>query len=144
MGARSVLLCCGAGGIRTLVQTGKQHAFYMLIPDFIFVHRQDPDHQPTPYSLKLHLNIETWTDYFRFTCTAGSRRFGTTSLGRCLVPSPGDGIKPVIYCTSIRQRERNCFRQLNCWPNGLWSLQPSLRMLTYHLDPLSNPVNPKL
>ena len=50
---------CGAGGIRTLVQTGKQHAFYMLIPDFIFMHRQDPDHQPTPYSLKLHLNIET-------------------------------------------------------------------------------------
>ena len=40
-------------------------------------------------------------------------RFGTTSLERCLVPSPSDGIKPVIYCTSIRQRERNCFRQLN-------------------------------
>ncbi len=40
-------------------------------------------------------------------------RFGTTSLERCLVPSSDDGIKPVIYCTSIRQRERNCFRQLN-------------------------------
>ena len=40
-------------------------------------------------------------------------RFGTTSLERCLVLSPGDGIKPVIYCTSIRQRERSCFRQLN-------------------------------
>lgn len=39
-------------------------------------------------------------------------RFGTTSLERCLVPSPCNGIKPVIYCTSIRQRERNCFRQL--------------------------------
>ena len=61
---------------------------------------------------------------------------------RCLVPSPGDGIKPVIYYASIRQRERNCFRQLNCRPNGLWSIQPSLRMLTYHLDPLSNPVSP--
>ena len=26
----------GAGGSRTLVQTGKPYAFYMLIPDFIF------------------------------------------------------------------------------------------------------------
>ena len=27
---------CGAGGIRTLVQTVKPHAFYMLIPAFGF------------------------------------------------------------------------------------------------------------
>ena len=47
-------------------------------------------------------------------------RFGTTSLERCLVLSPGDGIKPVIYCTSIRQRERSCFRQLNFCPLRLW------------------------
>jgi len=39
-------------------------------------------------------------------------RFGTTSLEQCLVASPGDAIKPVIYYASIRQRERNCFRQL--------------------------------
>ena len=51
-------------------------------------------------------------DYFRFTCAARPRRFGTTPLERRLVLSPGDGIEPVIYCTSIRQRERNCFRQL--------------------------------
>ena len=63
---------------------------------------------------------------------------------RCLVLSPGEGIKPVNYCTSFRQRERNVFRQLIFRPNGLWSLQPSLRMLTYHLSPLSNPVNPKI
>lgn len=62
---------------------------------------------------------------------------------RCLVPSPSGGIKPVNYCTSFRQRERTCFRQLIFRPNGLWSIQPSLRMLTYHLSPLSNPVNPK-
>jgi len=63
---------------------------------------------------------------------------------RCLVPSPSGGIKPVNYCTSFRQRERTCFRQLIFRPNGLWSIQPSLRMLTYHLSPLSNPVNPKI
>ena len=63
---------------------------------------------------------------------------------RCLVPSPSEGIKPVNYCTSFRQRERTLFRQLIFRPNGLWSIQPSLRMLTYHLSPLSNPVNPKI
>ena len=31
---------------------------------------------------------------------------------RCLVLSPCKRIKPVIYCTSIRQRERTLFRQL--------------------------------
>ena len=60
----------GAGGSRTLVQTGKQYAFYMLILAFIFVRRQDPDHQPEPYSLKLHPRIGTCEDYSRFTCTA--------------------------------------------------------------------------
>ena len=63
---------------------------------------------------------------------------------RCLVLSPSERIKPVNYCTSFRQRERTCFRQLIFRPNGLWSIQPSLRMLTYHLSPLSNPVNPKI
>ena len=62
---------------------------------------------------------------------------------RCLVLSPSKRIKPVIYCTSIRQRERTVFRQLIVRPNRLWSIQPSLRMLTYHLGLLSNPVNPK-
>ena len=60
----------GAGGNRTLVQTGKQYAFYMLILAFIFVRRQDPDHQPEPYSLKLHPRIGTCEDYSRFSYTA--------------------------------------------------------------------------
>ena len=70
-------------------------------------------------------------------------RFGTTSLERCLVLPPCGGIK-LIYCASIKQRERNCFRQLNLWPLGLGSQQTTLRMLTYHSNPLSNPVNPLL
>lgn len=41
-------------------------------------------------------------------------RFGTTSLEQCLVASPCNAIKPMIYYASIRQRERNYFRQLNC------------------------------
>ncbi len=60
----------GAGGSRTLVQTGKPYAFYMLIPAFIFVLRQDPDHQPQPYPLKLHHADGAQRDYSRFNCTA--------------------------------------------------------------------------
>ena len=90
-----------------------------------------------------HPDIGACLNYSRFTCAADSRRFGTTSLERRLVPSPGDGIKLKIYYTSIKQRERNCFRQLIFRRLRLWREPTSLRVLTYHLDPLSNPVNPK-
>ena len=132
----------GAGGSRTLVRTRKPYAFYTLIPDFIFVLRQDLDHQSQPYPLKLHPAAEASTRLFPIFLHRWVLRFGTTSLERCLVLLPGRRIKPVIYCTSIRQRERNVFRQLIFRPNGLWSLQPSLRVLTYHLISPSNPVNP--
>ena len=138
------LFCCGAGGSRTLVQTGKPYAFYMLIPVFIFVIRQDLDHQPYPYPLNLHPPAEASKRLFpMFPAPLYLPDSEQHPEERCLVPSPSERIKPVIYCTSIRQRERSCFRQLIFRPNGLWSIQPSLRMLTYHLSPLSNPVNPK-
>ena len=35
------------------------------------------------------------------------------------VSAPGAEIKPVIYCTSIRQRERKCFRQINSWRSDI-------------------------
>ena len=89
-----------------------------------------------------HPDIGACLNYSRFTCAADSRRFGTTSLERRLVPSPGDGIKLKIYYTSIKQRERNCFRQLIWWPLIFRSKQPTLRVLTYHFYPLTNPVNP--
>ena len=41
-----------------------------LFQPSVFVLRQDLDHQSQPYPLKLHLSIEAYTDYFRFTCTA--------------------------------------------------------------------------
>gem|GEM_PF-2560008 len=43
-----ICLSRGAGENRTPVHTRNQYAFYMFIPDFIFVCRQDPDHQPAP------------------------------------------------------------------------------------------------
>ena len=106
-------IICGLGGGRTLVQTRKSYAFYTLITDFIFERWQDQCHQPAPYPLKIHSGIEACRNYPRFICTTWSRRFGARALGWCLVPAPCAGIK-LIYCTSIKQREQTCFRQLNC------------------------------
>ena len=116
----------------------------MLILDFIFELWQDPSHQPQPYPLKSHYVGEAQRNYFRFNRTALPKNLGTTAFERCLVLLPGSGIKPVIYCTSIRQRERSCFRQINCCLSRLRSRQTALRMLTYHSYPLSNPVNPEM
>ena len=132
----------GAGGSRTLVRTRKPYAFYTLIPDFIFVLRQDLDHQPEPYLLKIHFSTGALRNYSRFACAAYSVRFGTTSPGRRLVLLPCKRIKLVIYCTSIRQREHTHCCQLIFRPQRLWSLQSPLRVLTYHLILPSNPINP--
>ena len=51
---------CGAGGDRTLVQTGNQYAFYMFISDFIVGQQQDLNHQLQPYPLKFHRGHEAF------------------------------------------------------------------------------------
>ena len=102
----------GAGGNRTLVRTRKPYAFYTLILAFVFVHWQDPSHQPMPYLLKLHSCIGAYTNYFRFNLRRLIFGFGTTSSERRLVLLPCKRIKPVIYYTSIRQREHTHCCQL--------------------------------
>ena len=85
-----------------------------LFQPSVFELRQDLDHQLQPYPLKLHRGGGAHHGYFRVSRTALPKSFGKRAFERCLVPSPGDGIKPVTYCTSVRQRERNLFRQINC------------------------------
>lgn len=131
-------------GIEPSSKQGNHTLSTCLFRTSIFESRQDPDHRSRPYPQKLHHADGARRGYSRFNCTALPKSFGTTAFERCLVPLPCSGIKPIIYCTSIRQREHTCFRQINFWPNRLWSVQPPLRMLTYHLNPLSNPVNPEM
>jgi len=100
-------------GIEPSSKQGNHTLSTRLFRPSVFVPPQDPDHQRRPYPLKLHHARGAGRDYSRFNRTAGSERFGTTASGRCLVLSPCDGIKPVIYYASIRQRERTCFRQIN-------------------------------
>jgi len=134
----------GAGGSRTLVRTRKPCAFYMLIPDSVFVRRQDLDHSAgtlSPKTSPAHRGLRWLFPILLRRLTLG---FGTTPLERRLVRLPCKRIKLVIYCTSIKQREHTRCCQLLFRPNGLWSLQPSLRMLTHHFVSPSNPVNPIL
>lgn len=68
---------------------------------------------------------------------------GQSSWGDVSFRPPWVGIKPIYYA-SIRQRERSCFRQLNCFEAEI-KVPASLHcMLTHHSCPLSNPVWPKL
>lgn len=60
---------------------------------------------------------------------------------RCLVPTPSEGIK-LIYYTSIKQRERNYFRQLKFCCLRLQCKPTTHYMLTNHFCPLSKPVSP--
>ena len=102
----------GAGGIRTLVQTGKPYAFYMLILAFGFRVATRPRPPIATLSSKISPVQRGIQELFPIYLHRLILRFGTTSLERCLVLPPCGGIK-LIYCASIKQRERNCFRQLN-------------------------------
>lgn len=106
---------CDVGGlaeIRTPVRTRKSYAFYMLISAFGFRAIARPEPPTIALSSKSHTNIEAYLCYFRFTCTAGSSNSEQHSWSDVSFHLSEDGIKPIIYYASIRQRERNCFRQL--------------------------------
>ena len=71
----------GAGGVRTLVQTGNICAFYMLILALIVGSDQDPDHQVTPYPLKFHLRHEAAARLFPIYLHHRFLGLGITTLG---------------------------------------------------------------
>ena len=77
---------CGAGGIRTHVQTGKPYAFYMLILAFGFRDATRPRPPIAPLSSKTS-PVRRGTHWlFPIYLHRFVLRFGTTSLERCLVP----------------------------------------------------------
>ena len=77
---------CGAGGIRTHVQTGKPYAFYMLILAFGFRDATRPRPPIAPLSSKTS-PVRRGTHWlFPIYLHRFVLRFRTTSLERCLVP----------------------------------------------------------
>ena len=83
-----------------------------LFQPSVFEPQQDLDHQLRPYPLKLHPGTEAYTYCFRVTCTALPSDSEQHPWSDVSFRQPCGGIK-LIYCTSIKQRERSCFRQLN-------------------------------
>ena len=136
------ILFSGPAESRTPVRTRKPYAFYTFIPAFDFRMSARPGPPTDILSSKFHLGSEAYPNYFRFNLHRFTLRFGTTSLEQCLVQLSNSRIKPVIYCTSIRQRERNCFRQLIFRYLRFGSQSTMLRVLTYHLVLPSNPNKP--
>ena len=85
----------------------------MLIFALIFVLQQDQSYQLLPYPLLFRCPYKATTSYPRFIRTSVSNRLGATAFERCPVLAPGAWMKlNLLY--SIKQQERNCFRQLEC------------------------------
>ena len=104
----------GDGGSRTLVQTRNPHGFYMLIPLLVFVPCKGANALNATLSPKASPCCRSADKAIpKLLSTPGSGRNQESPPAGCLVRPPCERIKPVIYCTSIRQRERSCFRQLN-------------------------------
>ena len=108
-----LVVFCGAGGNWTLVHTGTPWAFYTLIPALCFRALARPG-PPTNTLASEEFTADSRlataiSDFSVPLCLGASEQLAPEWH---LVPAPGARIKPVIYCTSIRQRERSCFRQL--------------------------------
>ena len=76
----------------------------------VFVTQQDPDHQLRPYPLKFHPCGEAHISDLPAPLCPQIRNNILGAMSRSAKPC--GGIK-LIYYTSIKQRERSCFRQLN-------------------------------
>ena len=85
--------------------------------------------------------IEACLRLFPNSYTTGSVNLGKGITGWCPVFATVAKIK-LIYCTSIRQRERSCFRHLNFLMPWLKRRTSCLCTLTHHFYTLSKPVNP--
>ena len=85
----------------------------MLSPDLVFVHKQAQDDQLVAYPQKFRDWPEacrTLSPIFQHHLVETPRSEGNRVMSR--LNHPWAKIKQIYY-TSIKQRERNCFRQLN-------------------------------
>ena len=99
----------GAGGIRTLVQTGKPYAFYTLIPDFGFRAPTRPGPPIDALAPKSHPCIGACKNYFRFSLRRLIFGFGTTSSERRLVQLPSSRIEPPSTMLRLGSESVSCF-----------------------------------
>lgn len=107
----SVLKKVELTGVEPVSKRGSNMLSTCLASSSVFVCRQERSHQSTPYPLNVHSDYAANRNYSRFYLHLLVEPLRDLAFGRCLVPASNAGIK-LIYYTSIKQRERNYFRQL--------------------------------
>lgn len=107
----SVLKKVELTGVEPVSKRGSNMLSTCLASSSVFVCRQERSHQSTPYPLHVHSDYTANRNYSRFYLHLLVEPLRDLAFGRCLVPASNTGIK-LIYYTSIKQRERNYFRQL--------------------------------
>ena len=105
----------GPGGDRTLVQTGKSYAFYTLISAIVFEQRWVQSNSYVTLSSKFSPRLRGQSQLFPICLHHYARELRKKSFGVMSRPLTPWTDKALMYYTSIKQREHNCFRQLNCW-----------------------------
>lgn len=116
---RVINLKCGAGGIRTLVQTGNTQAFYMLILLLIFDTKQTTDRQLCAYFLKFSSTDRNFPWLISAFPIPPDPLSQNRTLGRHLVSLLyfGKNVNPTKL--QIKQQEQTLRCQLKCCSKGL-------------------------
>ena len=133
---------CGAGEIRTLVQTSNTQAFYMLILPLIFVRKQRVNTQLKTYLLRFSFpNRRLSGLIFAFSMpraqTPRNRAFARHLVSLLYF---GKNVNPTKL--QIKQQEHTLRCQLNSTARDYRDRAVVLCMLTYPLVLLSKPVSP--
>ena len=101
-------------GIEPSSKQGRPVLSTRLSQPSVFECRQDLGHQPAPYPLNLIRNARPSRNISDFAVPLNQGASEQQPLSdipsRHLVP----GLSQIAYYASTRQRERNCFRQINC------------------------------
>ena len=101
-------------GLEPSSKQGSHTPSTCLFLPLVFVMQQDQDHQLHPYPLKFHWQHEAAVNYSRLYSTAdqnASGRMAFWAMSRSPAPRLARELGHIYYA-SIRQRERNEFRQL--------------------------------
>ncbi len=93
-------------GIEPSSKRGNHKLSTCLSLPSVFVRRQDQSHQPAPYLRKFRKGRGERPWLFPILLCRFAKRFGTRAFERHPVSITMTEIK-LIYCTSIKQRERN-------------------------------------
>lgn len=111
--SKILILHCGVGGIRTLVQTSNTQAFYMLILLLVFVVKQTANSQLYAYLLKFSFPNRSFSGLISAFSMPRNRTSQNRTFGRHLVSLLYFGKNANPTKLRIKQQEQTLRCQLN-------------------------------